>query len=82
MSKKPEPVSVVSASTGYAALRADIESKISEARRVLCDEEDTLSGPDVWCLKAEIDALKDLLKRDASRTAAQHTNELRNAPNE
>lgn len=67
---KPGPGSIPA--SGYDALITDINSKISEARRVLQDEEDTLHGPDVWCLQAEIAALEDLLKRAAVRTAAHH----------
>lgn len=71
--KRTRTMSDAEQSLGYAALRADIESQLSEARDLMSRCMKYFPKQNYDHIAAEISALKGLLERDDSRMKAPHT---------
>ena len=68
--KQTRTMSDAEQSLGYAALRADIESQLSEARDLMCRCMKYFPKQNYDHIAAEISALNGLLERDDSRIKA------------
>ena len=78
--KRTRTMSNAEQSLGYAALRADIESQLSEARDLMRRCMKYFPKQNYDHIAAEISALKGLLERDDSRMKAPQNDEAHPLP--